>query len=232
LQEQIKERLPPMPPERCLAVILDPSTKAFRDHILPDKATREKVIELCKIAHRPVFAAYSAKNTEERDRRLAEESVEKPPSEDEDSTEDTFDPYGAGPTISAGSGAGPSPETLVEEADAEWEKWMDFVPIWHDFLHDKAALIKRPNNQIHMRELLSKFDMMKFYRLQGTKKFPTIAVLARVHFSVMMSSAFQERVFSICAHVQGSVQGQMGNDHFEQKALLCTNAGLIRDGII
>ena len=82
------------------------------------------------------------------------------------------------------------------------------------------------------RELISKFDTMKYFREEGAVEFPSIFLLARIHFSTMMNSGFQEMVFSTCKSVMGSNQAMMAMDHLEMKALLCQSAHLIRKGVI
>ena len=65
---------------------------------------------------------------------------------------------------------------------------------------------------------------------QGT--YPSITLLAMVHFSTMFNGGFQERTFSSCKHVRGVGQTRIPMDTLEMKALLFHNAELIRNGII
>ena len=73
---------------------------------------------------------------------------------------------------------------------------------------------------------------MKYYRESGSVKYPSITMLARIHFSTMLNAAFQERVFSTCKNVMGNNQARLDMGHLEMKALLCQNADLIRKDII
>ena len=79
---------------------------------------------------------------------------------------------------------------------------------------------------------MAKFDTMKFFREEGTEKWPTITILARIHFSKMDNAAFQERVFSTAANVMSKQQGRMAFDHLEKRTLLAQNRDLIRKKII
>ena len=81
-------------------------------------------------------------------------------------------------------------------------------------------------------ELMTKFDTMKYFCLTGEKEWPTITMLARIHFSRMDNSAFQERVFSTASKVQGVVQNRMTFDHLEKRTLLAHNKELIRNNVI
>ena len=85
---------------------------------------------------------------------------------------------------------------------------------------------------VNIKELVLKFDTMKFFREEGTKKWPTITLLARIHFSKMDNSAFQERVFSTAANVMTKGQSMMAFDHLEMRTLLAQNKNMIRDGSI
>ena len=73
---------------------------------------------------------------------------------------------------------------------------------------------------------------MKYFKVDGTKEFPTIAILARIHFATMHNAAFQERVFSIASDAQTDKQGNMKFDHLEKRTLLSANRELIRAKII
>ena len=98
------------------------------------------------------------------------------------------------------------------------------------FDHIKQSI---PNEgDVTLLELVAKFDSMKYFREVGRKEWPSITMLARIHFSKMDNSAFQERVFSTAAYAQSKTQGRMKVDHLEKRTLISHNKDLIRDGII
>ena len=98
---------------------------------------------------------------------------------------------------------------------------------------DGAEKLKtNKSGKVTFKELISKFDTMKYHRESCSSEFPSVNILAKVHFSSMLNAGFQERVFSTCGFVQGMNQGQLTIDHMEMKALLMQNADLIRQGVI
>ena len=128
-----------------------------------------------------------------------------------------------------------SSDDLVAEANDVFDVWMekrDFK--FKDFLFDGAAPLEKSKTtgKLMFRELISKFDTMQYFRIEGAVEYPSIFLLGRIHFLTIMNSGFQERVFSTCKSVMGSNQAMMSMDHLEMKALLCQNAHLIRKGVI
>ncbi|KAG6962522.1 hypothetical protein JG688_00008546, partial [Phytophthora aleatoria] len=49
---------------------------------------------------------------------------------------------------------------------------------------------------MHYTLLYKRIDVLKWFRDEGGAQFPSIALLARIHLGKILSSAFQERVFS------------------------------------
>ena len=85
---------------------------------------------------------------------------------------------------------------------------------------------------VFLPELVAKFDTVQYFCEVGSKKWPTITMLARIHFSRMDNSAFQERVFSTAANVQEKTQNRMAFEHLEKRTLIAHNKQLLRDKII
>jgi hypothetical protein len=85
---------------------------------------------------------------------------------------------------------------------------------------------------LNLKELVTKFDTMKYFREKGAEEWPSITILARIHFSKMDNSAFQERVFSTAANVMSKAQNKMKFEHLEMRTLLVQNKHLIRQQII
>ena len=81
-------------------------------------------------------------------------------------------------------------------------------------------------------DLIAYLDGMKWLKDEVLGKYPSIILLVWVYLSWMDNGGFQERVFSMAAHVQGENQGRMEFDMVEMRTLLCQNRDLIRAGKI
>ena len=73
---------------------------------------------------------------------------------------------------------------------------------------------------------------MQYFCEEGSKVFPTICLLARIHFGKFSNAGFQERVFSTAGNVMDSNQTRMLSEHLEMRTLLARNKQLIREGVI
>ncbi len=73
---------------------------------------------------------------------------------------------------------------------------------------------------------------MRYFREEGLKVFPTICLLARIHFGKFSNAGFQERVFSTAGNAMDSNQTKMSFERLEMRTLLAHNKELIRDGVI
>ena len=93
-------------------------------------------------------------------------------------------------------------------------------------------MTNRITDRVTFRDIVSNFDTRKYFRKHGLESYPSINLLAMVHFSKMFNGDFQERAFSSCKHVMGVDQARIPMDTLEMKALLFHNAELIRKGII
>merc|ERR1712194_378999 len=123
---------------------------------------------------------------------------------------------------------------LIAEADGIFEQWMEFTPKFGEYLIEgsKPLLSNKTTGKVSFGEIVSKFDTRGYFRTHGLAEYPSITLLARVHFSTMFNGGFQERVFSSCKTVMGVDQTRMPMEHLEMKALVYQNADLIRKGII
>lgn len=86
-------------------------------------------------------------------------------------------------------------EKMNEKADEVFKEWTKHNKVsFGKYPFDGKYGLKRgqPNNIL---ELISKFDTIKYFRMDGTKKNPSISVFARIHFSTMHNAAFQSGCF-------------------------------------
>ena len=121
---------------------------------------------------------------------------------------------------------------LNKDADEVFDKWMIHTVQFYKYVFDDKSHPLPESGQCSFRELVSKFDTMKYFRETGTKDWPTITILARIHFSKMDNSSFQERVFSTAENVQSKTQNRMAFEHLEMRTLISHNKDLIRNNII
>ena len=123
---------------------------------------------------------------------------------------------------------------MNEKADEVFTNWMEHKVHFYKYPFDDSEEKERlkKGDRCSLMDLITKFDTMKYFRLDGTREFPTIAILARIHFSTMHNAAFQERVFFIAADAQKNKQGHMKFALMEKRTLLSANRELIRAKVI
>ncbi|KAG2784265.1 hypothetical protein PC129_g15292 [Phytophthora cactorum] len=66
-------------------------------------------------------------------------------------------------------------------------------------------------------------DVLRWFREEAEERFPSIALLARIHLGKVSSSASQERVFSSGGIVMGSLHTITAHRRVEKKLLLRHN---------
>ena len=124
-------------------------------------------------------------------------------------------------------------EDIYEKADSVFKSWIDKHIEYNDFRYDGVDVIHiDENGEVELKELIHKFDTLKYFRILGQKEFPSIATLVRIHFSKMDNGAEQERVFSTAANAQRKKQARMKFDMLEKRTLLAHNKDLIKSGVL
>lgn len=116
-------------------------------------------------------------------------------------------------------------------ADKVVDDWIE-DPIKYDKFLYEGAKLDIASGKVDLISLIGRFDSMEYFRKEGVVKYPTITTLARIHFSRMDNSGFQERVFSTADEAMSSKQGSMSFSHLEMQTLLSHNRELIRKGVI
>ncbi|OWZ09682.1 hypothetical protein PHMEG_00017578 [Phytophthora megakarya] len=71
--------------------------------------------------------------------------------------------------------------------------------------------------------LYKHIDVLQWFRDEGQHKFPSIALLARIHLGKISSSAFQERVFSTDGIGMGPLRTRTDDRRSEKQLLLRYN---------
>jgi len=120
----------------------------------------------------------------------------------------------------------------TKDADEVFDNWMIHTVQFYKYVFDDKSHPLPEYGQCSFRELVSKFDTMKYFRETGTKDWPTITILAMIYFSKMDNSSFQERAFSTAENVQSKTQNRMAFEHLEMQTLISHNKDLIRNNII
>ena len=83
-----------------------------------------------------------------------------------------------------------------------FEKWMEFTPKFGDYLIEgsEPLLSNKTTGRVSFREIASKFDTKKYFCTDGLVEYPSIKLLARVHFSAMFNGGFKRECF-LCARL-------------------------------
>ena len=122
-------------------------------------------------------------------------------------------------------------DTTERDANDVFEKWMSHTDKSSKYVFDPQQPIKAVG-KVNFKELMGKFDTMKYFREKGTEECPTTTIFARIHFSEMDNSDFQEHVFLTATNVMSKVQKRMKFNHLEMRTWLVQNKYLIRQQII
>ena len=234
LRQQLILRLPAPSPQQCLSVLLDPATKGFGEMLLEEDGLFRKTRALLEEKHRDAWRAFHAPAEDKIGDDEEEEVLAIPTEKDSDDDDDDDDDDGDILNMTCElepDDVSTDEDTTEKDADEVFEKWMSHKVKFSEYLFDPKQPIKAVR-KVKFKEIVAKFDTMNYFRKTGTKDWPTITVLARIHFSKMDNSAFQERVFSTAANVMSKVQNRMDFDHLEMRTLLVQNKDLIRKNII
>ena len=120
------------------------------------------------------------------------------------------------------------------KADVIVDDWLNHHINYNNFLYDgQKPIQKKTLHDVGLFTLTQRFDTMRFFRDKDVlTKFPTIKLLARIHYGKFSNSGFQERVFSTAGNAMGSNQTSMNFLHLEKRTLLAHNKQHIRDKVI
>ena len=124
-------------------------------------------------------------------------------------------------------------EEVDQKADTLFKKWMDNDQVSNHYLFDKAKrLPEKDGAEITLAHVIVSFDTLKYFRKRGRTDYPAMTMLARIQFSRLDNSGFQERVFSTSSLAMAKNQSRMEFDQLEMRTLLAQNKELIQKGII
>ena len=114
---------------------------------------------------------------------------------------------------------------------------METDQVSNQFLFDNAERLHETiGSKISIARIISSFDTMTYFRTKGYEDYPTVTMLAQIHFARLDNAGFQERVFSTASLVVSKSQTRVDfnkeDSHLEMRTLLAHNNKLIRKGII
>ena len=191
-------RLPAPSASQCLSVLLDPATKQFAQNLLDEGELYLDTHELLKSKHRTAYKAFDAPakedtagKTQEEENEEIKEELATPVEMTDANTEYDDDIFGLTYQLVADVGVKTEDVDLNKYADEVFDKWMIHTVQFYKYVFDDKSHPLPESGQCSFRELVSKFDTMKYFRETGTKDWPTITILARIHFSKMDNSSFQ-----------------------------------------
>ncbi|KAG1695049.1 hypothetical protein DVH05_020977 [Phytophthora capsici] len=125
-------------------------------------------------------------------------------------------------------------------ADSVMMEWLEMEPEWLDVAQHQNPDIKKEDLSSAMTTdsrkgmpwsllgLYKYVDVLQWFRDEGESRFPSMALLSRIHLGKISSSAFQERVFSTGGIIMGPLRTRTDNRRSEKQLLLRHN----RDEIV
>ena len=226
----MKVRLPAPKAMQCVSVLLDPATKSFAANLLSEDGLYDQTLELLKEKH---HAAYKAMHCKTSAALPKEDKVLATPAATTDNIHDyyTDDLLGFTCELSSTETVGTVEVSDDTKANDLVDEWIKHSVSYHNHVYNSSHPIPESGN-ISLLELVAKFDTMQYFCEVGSKKWPTITMLARIHFSRMDNSAFQEWVYSTVANVQVKTQNRMAFEHLEKRTLIAHTKQLLRDKIV
>ena len=88
-------------------------------------------------------------------------------------------------------------EDPYAKADKLLDKFLTEDQISNSYLLDCATRLPEDKGaRIRINKVIASFNIIKYYKVKGSKDYPSICQLARTQFLRMENSGFQERVFS------------------------------------
>jgi len=240
LKEQIKVRLPPPKPNECMATLLDPATKKFAEGLLGTELHAQAVASL-KAEHRKVFMiikragmsnAAEAEITEGITEEQGEDlQIPTAPNEESDDEDDLI--AGFSYSVASKNTDEDEEEDLYAEADELVDNFLAEDQVSNSYLLEGATRLPEDEGaRITINQVIASFDTRKYYNEKGSKDYPALSHMARIQFSRMENSGFQERVFSTGGNAMTEKQARMDFDQLEQRVLLSQNQELIEKKII
>ena len=238
LTKQIELRLPATTAKENLATLLDPATKLFAKKLL-GMTDYQKAVCLLKEEHRSVYKLITKKkesptiNDELVDTattREEEEDLQEPV--DMDCSSDDDELYAFEPEVEKQDDA-VALEELYRKSDSLVDAWLKGNQLSNDYLFDKNSKLSLGTGaKLEIKDVVSKFDTMTYFKVKGHIDHPVLCMLARIYFSCLDNSGFQERVFSTAKSAMDKSQSRMAFDQLEKRTLLAQNKRLIIEGKI
>jgi len=228
-----------------IPLYVDPRTAPFVDQLISG-TLREDVEELFTeklalivAAKRIAFACSNDEapdndDEDETPRPDADEDIIRPVDEDDGICFDFVLPcqQGSGQLEDRASPGSASAQARQDKQRAKMivQSWMEHCKnniVWGDFLKRKDERPPASKSYKNLLHRLQYCDPMDWFRNVGRNQFPEVAILARVEFAKVDSSAIQERMFSAAAAAMTRYQTQMNPKVHEMRTILFANKKFI-----
>ncbi|KAG1687186.1 hypothetical protein DVH05_005353 [Phytophthora capsici] len=251
---QLQARFPKVTKEAMACILLDPRTKSSAKKIaavgdIPrkeEKAIYKNGLEILRNEHRKVFSQMAKlgkipHSQPSSQSSLLSQDVNSPLSSPSSTGWDDEDELLLGAPIRTSKAREEVKESEINaRADSVMMEWLEMEPEWLDVAQHQNPDIKKEDLSSAMTTdsrkgmhwsllgLYQYVDVLQWFRDEGESRFPSMALLARIHLGKISSSAFQERVFSTGGIIMGPLRTRTDNRRSEKQLLLRHN----RDEIV
>ncbi|KUF95930.1 Cysteine synthase [Phytophthora nicotianae] len=247
---QLQARFPKVTKESMACVLLDPRTKHAAKKIAAvgnvsrkeEKAIYTSGLDYLRQEHRNVFGTMTKEKkiplnqdfSSENSSAFSQETspFSSPASTGWDDEEDLL--FGA-PIRTNQTREEVKEQEVDARADRVLTEWLELEPDWLDVadcqnpsksreeLRKEMCIANDKGSYWSLLDLYRHVDVLRWFRDEGEDRFPSIALLARIHLGKVSSSAFQERVFSSGGIVMGPLRTRTDHRRAEKQLLLRHN---------
>jgi hypothetical protein len=239
---QLEERFPPLSPEMVMILLLDPRTKNCVTSIVKNMAKPGALAQCVKEGTQNLFDEHAALyEIQQRELRGLDEA---PASGGFSSVLavnldmlQTPEAFILGAPVATTTKEDIQETRLREESDAIVNRWIaeeiNWVKVANKQQETEDVVSPDFSNQLMVQDggnaywnllgLYKHVDILRWFRDVGEKKYPSIALLARLWLGKAASTAFQERVFSTGGNVMDEKRTQTDRERAEKQLLLRHN---------
>ncbi|OWZ01418.1 hypothetical protein PHMEG_00027196, partial [Phytophthora megakarya] len=237
---ELQSSFPKMTKEAMACVLLDPRTKASTKKMCAvgnisrkeEKAIYKNGMDFLRDEHRKVFTQMTKLGKIQLSQpssqsSLLSQDLNSPASSPSSTGWDDEDELLLPPPIRATKTRDEVKESEINgRADCIMREWIGVESEWLDVAQRQNPAKKKEDLSLDMTTekidgmhwsllgLYKHIDVLQWFRDEGQHKFPSIALLARIHLGKISSSAFQERVFSTGGIVMGPLRTRTDNRRF------------------
>ena len=119
--------------------------------------------------------------------------------------------------------------SLDAAADKIYDAWAKFAVAWELYSDTQDVFVGENKTRYDPLKLYYRVDVLDWFAKKGESQFPSISLLARIHLSRPISSAFVERFFSVAGLVLSLKRTQLESKRAEKLQLLKQNWKLFNE---